>query len=150
MKLTTTINQLQGLTLELETREHHVFMDAKKEIGGKNRGATPKEYLLGAVSGCSAMDVISLLKKNQIHYDFFYVTAEAEQTNTGHPVVFESIELSYKLKSEKEINKETYIKAVELSMTKYCGVSAMLSKALPINYSIYLNDVQIASGQAKF
>ncbi len=148
MKLTTEIHNIQGLSFSAQTREHHQFMDAKKEMGGFDRGPNPKEFVLAGLCGCTGMDVASLLKKFRMTYQSFDVAAETELT-TQHPIVFQDIHVFFKLVGE-EIQEAQYIKAVDLSMTKYCGVSAMLSKATKIHYHVLLNGNEIKTGMAHF
>lgn len=148
MKLTTEVHWLQGLGFEVETREHHQFMDAKKEVGGKDRGPNPKEYVLAGLCGCSGMDVASLLKKFRINFLTFDVSAETD-TTAGHPSVFGDVHVHFKLTGEG-IDASQFIKAVELSMTKYCGVSAMLVKATNVFYHVVLNGEEVKVGQAHF
>ena len=62
------------------------------------------------------------------------IRAEAEQTE-GHPKVFKSIQMKYRINTALEHNHKV-VRAVTLSQEKYCGVSAMLSKACPINFSV--------------
>lgn len=148
MSLTAATHWIQGLGFEVEVRHHHDFTDAKKEFGGKDRGPNPKEYVLAGLCGCTGMDVASLLKKYKVSYSEFSVAAEAELTKV-HPVIFSEIKLTFTVRGEG-IDTTLVKQAVDLSMTKYCGVSAMLSKATPINYEIIVNDLSAATGTAKF
>lgn len=148
MSTKATTHWIQGIGFEVEVRDHHQYTDGKKEFGGKDRGPNPKEYILAGLCGCTGMDVVSLMKKYKIIFSDFSVSAESELTKT-HPIVFSEIRLSFNIKAESA--ESSLIKqAVKLSMTKYCGVSAMLSKAVTINYKIFLNDLEIADGQASF
>lgn len=149
MALHTQLIWKDGLHFEAITRDHHMFMDAKKDSGGKNRGPNPKEFVLMGLCGCTGMDVMSLVKKFQLPIDSFVINAEAPMTQSGHPVVFEKILIIYEAKGTK-VDKELLIKAVHLSMTKYCGVTAMLSKACPVEYKVRLNDEEIHTDIAKF
>lgn len=148
MGLTASTHWIQGIGFEVAVREHHQFTDGKKEFGGRDRGPNPKEYVLAGLCGCTGMDVVSLMKKYKVNYSEFTVTAESELTK-DHPIVFSEIKLHFKVKAENPDN-ELIKKAVELSMTKYCGVSAMLSKAVNINYVLLVNDQEITSGKAAF
>ena len=148
MSLSTSLNWLNGLGFEVQTNQHFQFMDAKKEYNGKDRGPNPKEYVLAGLCGCTGMDVVSLLKKYKVDFRDFNVSASTDLTK-NHPIQFEKIQLSFKVYGEN-LDVELINKAVNLSMTKYCGVSAMLSKAVPIYYSLYLNDSEIGKGQAQF
>jgi putative redox protein len=145
----TELHWLSGIGFESHTREHHQFMDGKREFGGRDRGPNPKEYLLASLSGCSGMDIVSLLKKYKIEFLTFDTIAEGELTE-DHPKVYKSVKMTYILKTATDIDQSLFIKAADLSMTKYCGVSAMLSKAFPIYYELDLNGVIIHTAQAQF
>jgi putative redox protein len=122
-------------------------MDAKKPIG---RGAamTPKELVIAGLCGCTAMDVMALMKKHRAKVDSCCVSAQVEMTDSGHPAVFKSVSLSFQVAGVVEADK--LVEAVKLSQTQYCGVSAMLSKAVPIRYEIELNGTVIGTGEANF
>jgi putative redox protein len=122
-------------------------MDAKGPMGSDS-AMTPKELLLLAVSGCTGMDVVALLKKFKQPFEAFSVEAEGELTEGMHPSVFKEINLIFKITGNVESNKA--IEAVQLSQTKYCGVSAMVSTSVPIHYTIFINEKKVGSGKAKF
>ncbi|MCK5406057.1 MAG: OsmC family protein, partial [Candidatus Krumholzibacteria bacterium] len=86
--------------------------------------------------GCTAMDVVSILRKMKAELESFSVEAETELTEE-HPKVFKKILITYKLKGQN-LTMEKVEKAVTLSQDKYCGVSAMLKKAAPIEYNIVI------------
>ena len=148
MSLKASTHWIKGIGFEVEVREHHQFTDGKKEFGGSDRGPNPKEYVLAGLCGCTGMDVVSLMKKFKVNYTDFSVTAESDLTKT-HPVIFEAVKLNFTIKGT-DLDAELVKKSVVLSMSKYCGVSAMLVKAVPINYEIFLNDLSIAIGKADF
>ena len=127
--------------------ENQLFMDAKPPLG-KAKGFTPKELVALGISGCTAMDVVALLKKYKQDVQQFDVESEVISTKGSYPEVFASVHLTFK--AVGSIEKEKYIEAVTLSQTKYCGVSAMLLKAVPIDYDIILNHEKIGSGKANF
>lgn len=126
---------------------HEVSMDAKPPLG-KNQGPSPKQLALAGVSGCTAMDVIALLRKYKQEVKSFSVYADAPLTEGKHPVVFQKIDLRYVI--EGEVDPEKAIEAVELSQTRYCGVSAMFSRACPIYYHIEINGEKVGEGQSRF
>ena len=138
-------NEKMKFTAKSELNE--INTDAKFPIGS-NSAMTPKELLLSGVAGCTAMDVIALLKKYQQTVDEFHIQADADVDESKHPSVFNKISLTFKLNGA--ITPENAIEAVHLSQTKYCGVSAMISKVVPIYYTIILNGAEISSGQASF
>ncbi|PIS10952.1 MAG: hypothetical protein COT73_06660 [Bdellovibrio sp. CG10_big_fil_rev_8_21_14_0_10_47_8] len=121
-------------------------MDGKRPIGDES-GPSPKQLVLAAICGCTGMDVISLLRKYKQETKTFEIDAEASATE-GHPVMFKEVKLKYQLSGDLDIEKIK--EAVHLSMTKYCSVSAMISKAAPINYEIFLNSEKIGAGEANF
>jgi len=128
-----------------ENRGIKTQLDASTDFGGENLGATPKELLLDAIMACSGMDVISMLTKMRQIPKNFDVKAYAEKTE-GHPSYFPRIDLKYYLSGE--IDADKVLKSVVSSMTKYCGVSYMVSKCSPIFYEVYLNEQKIGEGQA--
>lgn len=129
-------------------RGHETQMDTSLANGSLNRGPSPKEMLLNAISACAGMDVASILeKKNKNALLALDIHAKAEMTKTT-PSYFSIINLTFKLTGS--IDKDSAIKACEASMTKYCGVSYMLSKACPIHYDVLLNGEKIFNGESKF
>lgn len=130
-----------------ESDNNTVLMDASRPIGGGN-GLTPKELIAIGVAGCSAMDVAALMKKHKQPLESFEVESDVTSTEGVYPAVFTNIVLSFILTGN--LNKEKVLEAVSLSQSRYCGVSAMLFKAVPIHYKVILNGEEIGSGQAAF
>lgn len=106
---------------------HRLVMDGPEDHGGKNQGPRPMEMLLLGVGGCSAFDVVHILKKSR--QDVTDCEAQLEATRVDEvPAVFESIHIHFVVKGNKL--KEAQVKrAVELSAEKYCSASIMLGKA---------------------
>jgi putative redox protein len=104
--------------------------------GGRQHGFGPKALLLSGLAGCSGIDVVDILEKMRVPFSDFEIEVEADQT-TEHPKVYTDIHVVYKIRTAKE-NEEKVRKAVDLSLDKYCGVSAMLRKNSPIHYKIEL------------
>jgi len=109
-------------------------VDADEKVGGQNRGPRPKGLVLTSLVGCTAMDVIALLRKMRAEPAEFSVEAETELTDE-HPKIFKTVKVTYYFKGG-EVTREKAEKAVKLSQEKYCGVSAMLRKAVPVEYDI--------------
>lgn len=145
MKLKTTWKQ--KLQFTAETRSLSVPMDSNPPLGD-GTALTPKELLLAAISGCSGMDVASLLKKHRQPVESFEIEADATPTEGSYPVVFREIKLAYRLRGAVDRGKA--LEAVQLSQTKFCGVSAMVSKAVPLTYTVELNGETIGGGKAEF
>lgn len=102
--------------------------------GNRKEGPNPKALLLSAIAGCSGIDVVDILEKMRVPFSDFTIDVEAEQT-TEHPKVFLDIYITYKIKTAPE-NEDKVRKAIDLSLDKYCGVSAMLRKNSPIHYKL--------------
>ncbi len=119
---------------------HWVVMDTKVEHGGSEGANAPMELVLCALGGCTGMDVESLLRKMRTPVRDFRIDIAAERSQE-HPRIFTRIHLEYKFWGEN-LNLESITKAVELSQKKYCSVSAMLSKAAELTYSIKINPEQ--------
>ena len=111
---------------------HSVLMDAKPELGGEERGPGPMELLMVALGGCTAMDVVSILKKMRVDLESMTINVDSEQA-TEHPKVFTKINIEYNFTGEN-IKEENVKKAIELSQGKYCSVSAMLKEKAEITY----------------
>lgn len=120
--------------------DHEVPMDAKVPIGN-DTALTPKQLVVAGLAGCTAMDVVALMKKHKQPLDSFEVETEVEKSTSGYPEVFVSAVLTFRFKGA--LDNAKVIEAVKLSQTKYCGVSAMLAKAFPITYRIEVNGEKI-------
>ncbi|HOZ30972.1 MAG TPA: OsmC family protein [Bacteroidales bacterium] len=124
-----------------EVDGHKITIDAKPDFGGEDRGPRPKPLILTALGGCTAMDVISMLKKMRVNVKNFEVKVDGALTDE-HPKHYFEITVSYNITGE-DINIENVKKAVSLSEERYCGVSYILKKALKINSKIIINGVEI-------
>jgi len=133
----TRVSWVGDMIFDAELNEHHFFMDADEEFGGLDKGPRPKGLLLTALAGCSGMDVVSILKKMKFENYKLYIDVEGHLTE-DHPKYYNKIIVKYYFEGS-DLNIDKIKKAVELSDTRYCGVSAMLSKAADINAKIYLN-----------
>ena len=117
-----------------------IHIDADEAVGGKNKGPRPKGLSLISLAGCTAMDVISILRKMKVEPEEFYVDVAAVELTDQHPKVFKKILLKYYLKGV-DIPRKKVEKAVELSQTRYCGVTAMLEHSAKIDYEIVIEEV---------
>ena len=123
------------MAFEATVSDHKIAMDAAESDGGHDSGARPKALLLAALTGCSGMDVASILKKMREPCTWFEMRAEAE-SREEHPKKYISIKLIYKFKKSDNLNPANVRKACELSQEKYCGVSAMLKDSAPLEWEI--------------
>ncbi|TMI70053.1 MAG: OsmC family protein [Bacteroidetes bacterium] len=102
----------------------------------RKQGPGPKSLLLSGLAGCSGIDVIDILKKQRVEFSDFSIDVESE-TTTDHPKVFRDISVTYSIRTDPA-NEKKVKKAIELSLDKYCGVSAMLKKNSGIHYKLQL------------
>jgi len=142
-----TVSWNTKLTFTGNARGHETIMDTTLKNGGLNRGPTPKEILLESMSACAGIDVVAILDKSKHLPLTLDIHATAETRKTG-PSVFEFVKMTYKASGDTPA--PDLLKAVELSMTKYCGVTAMITKVCPVTYEVFLNGEKIGDGQAKF
>lgn len=112
---------------------HTIALDGPPESGGENLGARPMELLLLGLGGCTAVDVVSTLKKMRQNITDFEVEIESERA-VLHPKIFTKIHLKFLIKGENLDDKKIQ-KAIELSATKYCSASIMLGQLAKITHS---------------
>jgi putative redox protein len=128
------VKQIKGMTFAGKSDSNHwVAMDGPEEFGGSNAGTRPKELLLIGLGGCTGSDVVSILSKKKIKLDDFEINLDSE-VSEEHPQVFTKIHIEYVFYG-KDINPKDVERAIELSQTKYCSVTAMLQKAVQISHS---------------
>ena len=120
---------------------HTVVMDGPEKVGGEDNGPIPKPFVLTALAGCTGMDVAAILRKAQREVQDFEMKVSGEISKTV-PIQYTSIHIIYNFKGAEEY-KEAALKAVTDSQEKYCGVSSMLKKALPVTWEVNYNGVQI-------
>jgi putative redox protein len=117
---------------------HSVVMDGAPEAGGRNLGIRPMEMLLLGLGGCTAFDVVSILRKSRQDVADCEVEIEAERT-TEVPRVFTSIKIHFII-SGKDLDPSKVERAVNLSADKYCSASRMLEKAATIIHDFEIVD----------
>lgn len=110
-----------------------VPLGAKPEVGGDDDGFRPMELIALGLAGCTAMDVISILRKKRQEISLFEVIVNAERSDE-HPRVFTHINLEYRIRGV-DVDQAAVERAIELSETKYCPAQAMLKDVVPIQLS---------------
>ena len=116
-----------------------VHIDAAEGIGGHNAGARPMELLLMGLGGCTAIDVILILKKQrQMVEDFqIRVQGDREKIEGTEKTPFRQINIQFELSGQIDGNKA--LKAIQMSMDKYCSATAQLEPSATITHSLLLN-----------
>jgi putative redox protein len=111
---------------------HAVVMDGPPEDGGRNRGVRPMEMLLIGMGGCTAFDVVHILKKARQPVADCVVELEAERASQS-PKVFTRIHVHYKVVGDA-LKEAQVRRAVALSTEKYCSASIMLGRTADITH----------------
>lgn len=135
------------MKFESASEGNAVLMDAKRPIGAGS-AQTPKDLVAAGLGGCTAMDVVAFLKKSKQPLESLEVDVDIETTKSGYPVVFTHALVTFR--ATGAVDPAILLEAVRLSQTKYCGVSAMLAKAFPIEYEVVLNNEPVGRGRAEF
>ena len=142
------LNWVENMRCVAHGSGHSVDMDAKAPIG-HGTALNPKQLLLSGLMGCTAIDVIASMKKHRQPMESFDIDAEVQTSAPQvHPGVFTAVLLRFRVHGA--VDPELLLEAIRLSQSQYCGVSAMLSRAFPIDYEIFLNDEWIGKGKAQF
>lgn len=138
MKDSVTTTWLDNMAFEAEVNGHKLTIDADALVGGENRGPRPKTFMLAALGGCTAMDVISILKKMHVEVGSFTVKVEGDLTEE-FPKHFYKMHVIYEF-TGKSLPIDKLKKAIALSEEKYCGVSAVYRKAMELTSEIKINE----------
>lgn len=124
------------MAFETEIDGHKLKIDLPEELGGSGTGARPKPLMLAALAGCTGLDVVSILKKMRVDLDDFNIKVEGELTKE-HPKQYINMHVTYEFWGE-DLPISKIEKAIKLSDERYCGVSALYKKAIPITSTIVI------------
>ncbi|MBF1164606.1 OsmC family protein [Dechloromonas agitata] len=128
-----------GMAFVAETGSGHaVVMDGAPEAGGRNIGLRPMEMVLAGTGGCSAFDVVLILKKGRHQVSACDVSLQAERADSD-PKVFTRIHLHYRVKG-KNLKPDAVARAIALSKEKYCSASIMIGKTAEITSDFEIID----------
>lgn len=104
-----------------------VHLDSSPESGGTNQGMRPMQMLLAAMGGCSAIDIIQILKKQRQELKDLKITVTGEREQNVIPSLYKTVHAHYKFFGNLDADKVE--KAISLSLEKYCSVSQTMEKA---------------------
>jgi len=125
------VKLVEGITFVAESGSGHaVVMDASPDVGGRDLGARPMEMLLMGAGGCSAIDVVHILKKSRQQLVDCVVELEAERA-AEDPKVFTRIHMHY-IVTGRGLNPAQVERAIKLSKEKYCSATIMLAKTAEV------------------
>jgi len=111
-----------------------VVMDGSPADGGHDKGFRPMQMLLAAMGGCSAVDVVSILKKQRVELKDIKITVTGEREKDQTPSLYTEVHLHFKLYGNIDLEKAN--KAVALSVGKYCSVAKTLEKTAKVTFSV--------------
>jgi len=129
-RIVATVDPARGRVDARTESGQRIAMDADPP-DGDGSAAGPKETLLAALAGCTAMDVAAILRKKRQSVGGYEIAVSAESA-TEHPRVFTAITVEHRVTGD--VDPEAVRRSVELSATRYCPVNAMLSKAVTIEH----------------
>lgn len=121
---------------------HWVSMDGPEDLGGSNAASRPKELLLFALGGCTGSDIAVILRKKRVPLQGFEMHIKATQAEE-HPQVYTDIHVEY-IFYGTGVNPADVERAIELSTTKYCPVSAMLKASVNLTHSYRIEQPPVA------
>lgn len=110
-----------------------ILMDAGKDLGGQGSAMRPMQVLLASMGGCSAIDVVSILKKKRQPAEDIQITIEGEREPNAEPSLYKTIHIHFKIFGK--IEPSAAEQAVRLSMEKYCSVAKTLEQSAVITHS---------------
>ena len=125
---------IENMAFESEVNGHKLIIDVGPASGGEDRGPRPKQLMLSALGGCTAMDVVAMLKKMRVNIDGLNVIVEGDLTE-DYPKHFFKMHVIYEFKG-KDLPLDKLQKVIDLSSEKYCGVSAVYRKAMELTSEI--------------
>lgn len=133
-----SVKWMDTMAFEAEVNGHKIIIDADEKVGGLDRGPRPKPFMLLALAGCTGMDVVSILGKMRVDIKDFKVSVDGNLTEE-HPKHFDKMHVKYEFWG-KDLPMEKLEKAVNLSEDRYCGVSAVYKKTMPVTSEIIVHN----------
>jgi putative redox protein len=140
MSTTAKVSWVDGALFVAEGGSGHTLtMDGAPDIGGRNLASRPMEVVLMGMGGCTAIDVVSMLRKQRQDIEGVEVSLSAERA-AEHPMVFTGVKLVYTVRGRK-LNKALVERAVLLSDEKYCSATAMIKKSAKVSHEVVLVEI---------
>lgn len=141
------IKWLEGVAFVAETETSHAFvMDGSPEGGGRNLGPRPMETVLAGTGGCTAYDVVSILRKARQDVTDVAIEMDADRATTD-PKVFTRIHMHFVVKGHN-VKRDAVERAISMSAEKYCSATAMLAKTAEVTHDFEIIEVGKATEAA--
>jgi putative redox protein len=130
-ELEATVTLREGMAFSaISGSGHEIILDTRRDDGGQDQGPSPMELLLMGTAGCTAMDVISILRKKRQDVTAYQVLIHGTRAATD-PRVFTDIAIEHIVSGHK-VGEAAVTHAIDLSVQKYCGAYATMSKTAQI------------------
>lgn len=134
------IKWIEGVSFAGQSESGHtVVMDGPPDAGGKNLGVRPMEMLLLGMGGCTAFDVVHILKKSRQPVSDCVAEIDAERADTD-PKVFTKIHVHFIVKGQG-LDPRRVEQAIKLSAEKYCSASIMLGKVAEVSHDFEIQEM---------
>ena len=124
------------MAFEADVNGHKIMMDANTESGGHDLGSGPKKLMLVALSGCTGMDVVSILKKMRVEIEKCTIEVQGDVAE-DHPKRYTKMHVIYEF-TGKNLPYDKLQKAVKMSEDTYCGVEALYRMAIEVTSEIHV------------
>ncbi|NDC41951.1 MAG: OsmC family peroxiredoxin [Chitinophagia bacterium] len=124
---------------------HTVVMDAPERVGGEDNGPIPKPFVLSALSGCTGMDVVALMRKAGKELTDLNLKVTGEISKQA-PIEYVAIHVLYDMKGRPEDEADA-LAVVMQSQEKICGISHMLKKIMPVTWQVVYNGKEVFNNQ---
>src|SRR6266699_5896169 len=135
---TASATLVSGMHFVGEVEGFRIDLDAEEDVGGTGAGPQPHMLLLQAMAGCTAMDVISILRKKRQQVSGLRVEVQGSRAEQ-HPKVYIRFEVLYRVRGTT-IDPRAVERAIELSTTRYCPVINLLGKVAPVTTRYEIED----------
>ncbi|MFN8558457.1 MAG: OsmC family protein [Dehalococcoidia bacterium] len=117
----------EGMSFRIRTGSgHELVLDSAADVGGQDRGPRPMEMVLVALAGCTGMDVISILRKMRQDVTGYEVRVVGAERAPEHPKIYTKVTVEHIVRGHN-LAEASVARAVDLSATRYCPVSAMIA-----------------------
>jgi putative redox protein len=125
---------------------HGQILDGSPEAGGRNLGARPMELLLMGLGGCTAFDIVLILRRGRQDVTDCVIEVDGERAETD-PKIFTKIHIRYTVTGRK-LSESKVARAVKLSTEKYCSATAIMAKSAEITHEWKVVEAAAAAAQA--
>jgi putative redox protein len=136
IKKQATVTWLNGMTFDAHVGDHHIIMDTAGDHG-TNRGPSPAPLTLAALAGCTAMDVVSILRKKRQDFTDVVVRVDGIQDD-DFPHRYTEVTITYEVTGDG-VDPKAVARSVALSEEKYCSVSATFKEATEVATRVVVN-----------